>query len=436
MIFAIIILLTALLLSSVAAVYSVTGLIAIFPGSVLAIIIMGGTLEVSKIVGTVWLHKYWHRASIQFKLYLVPAIAVLMVITSMGIFGYLSASHVSQTASVGDVTAQVQIFDEKIATERSNIEANKKALIQMNSQVDQLLGRTTDDNGARKSVQVRKSQAKERNSLNAAIIKSQENIVAIQAERVPIASQSRKAIAEVGPILYIAALIYGDNPDANLLERAVRWVIILLVFVFDPLAIVLILAASQTFAWVQEDKKSQLVSSIEASQTDAEFIEALGEIPEIEELSIEEDAGVKQFFKNGRGIARAIDAGALHNLITAINAMPQWKAWSELDSHEGKIVAPIPPVALVDTRSDFGRQFPPNPAIGDTFLVTLFLPHDLYKWNGKDWIVIDKTTTDRYAYDTEYIKYLIEQLQKGEYDVEMLSQTEQEQIMQYLGEKK
>jgi hypothetical protein len=245
------ILLTALLLSSVAAVYSVTGLIAIFPGSVWAIIIMGGTLEVAKIAATVWLHKYWHRATIQFKLYLVPAIAVLMIITSMGIFGYLSASHLSQSASAGDIAAQVQIFDEKIATERANIDANKKALTQMDSQVDQLLGRTTDDRGATKAAQLRKSQSKERRSLQNDISASQKTIVAIQAERTPIASQARKATADVGPVLYIAALIYGDNPDSNLLERAVRWVIILLVFVFDPLAIVLILAADQMFRFQQ-----------------------------------------------------------------------------------------------------------------------------------------------------------------------------------------
>ena len=256
MLFAIMILLTALLLSSVAAVYSVTGLTAIFPGSVWAIIIMGGTLEVSKIAVTVWLHKYWHRATIQFKLYLVPAIVVLMIITSMGIFGYLSASHISQSASVGDITSQVQLFDEKIATERDNIKANKTALSQMDAQVDQLLSRTTDDKGANRAVLIRKNQAKERKSLQDDISKSQATIVKLQGERSPIASQIRKVEAEVGPIRYIAALVYGDNPDSDLLERAVRWVIILLVFVFDPLAIVMILAADQTFEWAKEDKKN------------------------------------------------------------------------------------------------------------------------------------------------------------------------------------
>ena len=333
MIFAIMILLTALLLSSVAAVYSVTGLIAIFPGSVWAIIIMGGTLEVSKIAATVWLHKYWHRATIQFKLYLIPAIAVLMIITSMGIFGYLSASHLSQSASAGDVAAQVQILDEKIATERANIDANKKALTQMDSQVDQLLGRTTDDKGASKAVQVRKSQAKERKSLQDDIAKSQKNIVATQAERTPIASQARKATADVGPVLYIAALIYGDNPDANLLERAVRWVIILLVFVFDPLAIVLILAADQTFIWIKEDKQKKKEEDEPAYEPDDGPLTD-EDIATITATAGKEDVVMQQhlfdteeeFFEAGKEIAKELDTQSYMN-----------KPWTWMKNSEGPI---------------------------------------------------------------------------------------------------
>ena len=331
MIFAIMILLTALLLSSVAAVYSVTGLIAIFPGSVWAIIIMGGTLEVSKIAATVWLHKYWHRATIQFKLYLVPAIAVLMIITSMGIFGYLSASHLSQSASVGDITSQVQIFDEKIATERTNIDANKKALTQMDAQVDQLLGRTTDDKGATKAAQLRKSQSKERKSLQDDIARSQKNIVAIQAERTPIASQARKATADVGPVLYIAALIYGDNPDANLLERAVRWVIILLVFVFDPLAIVLILAADQTFEWAKEDKLKKKEDEPAYEADDGPLTDE--EINTITITAGKEDVAMtehlfdteEEFFEAGKEHAKEVDDSYMN------------KPWTWMKNSEGPI---------------------------------------------------------------------------------------------------
>lgn len=249
MIFAVFILFVALSISAVAAYYSIAGLTAIFAAAVYPIIVMGAVLEVGKIVATVWLHKYWNKASIQFKLYLIPAIITLMVFTSMGIFGYLSKAHLDQSLPAGDVVAQVQIYDEKIKTERDNIEAAKKALQQMDSQVDQMLSRTTDDTGANRAVKIRKQQAQERKSLQDDISASQKVIAQLQTERSPIAAQVRKVEAEVGPIKYIAALIYGDNPDSNLLERAVRWVIIMIIFVFDPLAIVLIVAADQTMEW-------------------------------------------------------------------------------------------------------------------------------------------------------------------------------------------
>jgi len=257
MIFGYALLFVALLISSVAAFYSIAGLTAIFAAAFWPIVIMGSVLELGKIITTVWLHKYWDRAAIQFKLYLVPAIAILMLITSMGIFGFLSKAHLDQAVPAGDISSQVQIFDDKIKTERDNIEAARKALKQMDAQVDEKLSRTTDDRGAERAVQIRRNQTKERNTLQNEISSAQKKISSLQEQRAPIASQARKVEAEVGPIKYIAALIYGDNPDANLLEHAVRWVIIMIVLVFDPLALVLILAADQTFEWHRGDKKKK-----------------------------------------------------------------------------------------------------------------------------------------------------------------------------------
>ena len=257
MIFGYILLFIALLISSVAAFYSIAGLTAIFAAAFWPIVIMGAVLEIGKIASTVWIHKYWNRVAIQFKMYLVPAIAILMLITSMGIFGLLSKSHLDQAVPAGDISSQVQIFDDKIRTEKDNIEASRKALKQMDAQVDEKLSRTTDDRGAERAVQIRRNQSKERTHLQNEISTAQKKISSLQEQRAPIASQARKVEAEVGPIKYIAALIYGDNPDANLLEKAVRWVIILIVLVFDPLALVLILAADQTFEWHREDKKKK-----------------------------------------------------------------------------------------------------------------------------------------------------------------------------------
>ena len=208
-------LLVALILSTIAAWYSIIGLTAIFAGAVIPIIVMGSSLELAKITTTVWLRKYWDKCSWVLKLYLVPAVIALALLTSMGIFGFLSKAHIDQGIGTGDVGAQVALLDEKIKTERDNIVTSKKALQQMDAQVDQILGRTDSDKGAERAVAIRRQQAKERSSLQNDIAKSQAEIKKFNEERAPIASQLRKVEAEVGPIKYIAALIYGDNPDQN-----------------------------------------------------------------------------------------------------------------------------------------------------------------------------------------------------------------------------
>ena len=243
---------TALSLSVVAAWYSILGLTAIFASAVIPIIIMGGILEVAKVTVTVWLHEYWHRCRLLMKCYLVPAVFMLMVITSMGIFGFLSKAHTDQSLVSGDVQAKIAVYDEKIKLAKDNIDANRKALKQMDEAVDQVMGRSTDEKGADKAVSLRRAQAKERNRLLAEIAAEQKKITVISEERAPIAAEVRKVEAEVGPIKYIAALVYGDNPDTNLLERAVRWVIIILVVVFDPLAIMMVLAATESMKWERE----------------------------------------------------------------------------------------------------------------------------------------------------------------------------------------
>jgi hypothetical protein len=252
--FGILTLATALIISISAAYYSILGLTAIFAAAFWPIVILGSSLEVGKIVSTLWLHKYWHRAEIQYKIYLSAAVAILMVLTSMGVFGFLSKAHLDQAVPSGDIQAQVQIYDDKIKTQRDNIEAARKALRQMDEAVDQTMSRSNDEKGADKAANLRRSQARERATLQNDISRAQSEITKLQEQRAPIASQARQVEAEVGPIKYIAALIYGDNPDANLLEKAVRWVIILIVIVFDPLALTLLLAATKTFEWERENQ--------------------------------------------------------------------------------------------------------------------------------------------------------------------------------------
>ena len=253
------VLLTALVLSGTAAYYSIIGLTAIFSAAFWPIVIMGSVLEAGKVVTSVWLHRYWDRATWQYKTYLVPAVAFLMLLTSMGIFGFLSKAHSDQSLVSGDSQAKVAIYDEKIKISRENIDASRKALKQMDESVDQVMSRSSDEKGADKAVALRRSQQRERTRLLTEIEQEQKKITALNEERAPLAAESRKIEAEVGPIKYIAALIYDENPDANVLEKAVRLVIIMIVLVFDPLAIALILASTQGMAWERIRKKPQTI---------------------------------------------------------------------------------------------------------------------------------------------------------------------------------
>ena len=275
-------LLSGLSISAVAVWYSVAGLVAIFAAAAIPIMIMGIVLEVSKLVATVWLKMNWKRAPYFIRTYLLAAIVVLMLITSMGIFGFLSKAHLDQAVPTGDVQDKVSLINEKIKTEKDNVDAARKALKQMDESVDQKMARSTDEKGADKAAALRRSQQRERSNLQNDIAKAQKHIAALNEERAPIAKDLRKIEAEVGPIKYIAALIYGDNPDTNLLEKAVRWVIIIIVMVFDPLAVILLIASQISFQWFRQSKDDE-----------------------------DDDQGVKDFFAHGKDIAQKLDKEAV-----------------------------------------------------------------------------------------------------------------------------
>lgn len=235
-----------LFLSTVAIYYSVVGLTAIFAASFVPIIIMGTALEISKLIASVWLKQNWLIAPRSIKFYLLSAITVLMLITSMGIFGFLSKAHSDQNLVSGDVIAQLNLIDEKIKISKENIEAARKALKQLDEAVDQVMARSSSESGADKAISIRRSQSKERARLIAEIDIEQKKISQLNEERAPIAANVRQVEAEVGPLKYIAALIYGET-DPTVLEKAVVWVIILIVIVFDPLAVILLLASQISF---------------------------------------------------------------------------------------------------------------------------------------------------------------------------------------------
>jgi len=267
-------LVSGLSISAVAIYYSVAGLMAIFAAAAIPIMIMGVVLEIGKLSATVWLKQNWLRAPRFLKTYLLLAIMSLMLLTSMGIFGYLSKAHLDQAIPTGDVAAKVSLLDEKIKTEKDNIETARTALKQMDAQVDARLSRSDDEKGAERAVQIRRQQQAERGRLQKEIGDAQTRIAKLNEERAPIAAELRKVEAEVGPIKYIAALIYGDNPDGDLLERAVRWVIIVIVLVFDPLAVILLLASQYSFAWFRaqnEEDESKPIEKKEEPEHDDGF---------------------------------------------------------------------------------------------------------------------------------------------------------------------
>lgn len=266
-------LLSGLSISAVAVWYSVAGLVAIFAASVVPIIVMGVVLEVGKLVATIWLKHNWSIAPRLIKLYLFVAVVILMFITSMGIFGYLSKAHLDQAVPTGNVVAQVEIIDQKIQTQNDLITSARTVLRQMDETVNQSLGRGASalppnatpaqiqaaqaaaERNTNAAATLRRNQQRERDAQQALINKSTAEIQKLREERAPLAAEIRKVEAEVGPIKYIAALIYDTKPDADLLEKAVRWVIVLIVMIFDPLAVVLLLASQYSFGWFRRQRE-------------------------------------------------------------------------------------------------------------------------------------------------------------------------------------
>jgi len=241
--FSLITLACAILLSSIAAYYSVVGLIAIFAASPIPIAIMGGSLEAAKLIVVSWLYKNWNESPKLLKYYFMCATIILMIITSLGIFGYLSKAHIDQGAISSDVISKISLIDEKIKISKENIDINRKALKQLDDAVEQVMIRSKDEKGADKAVNLRKSQSKERASLISEIEMEQKKINQLNEEAAPIRGEVRKVEAEVGPLKYIAEIIYGEDAEDHL-SSAVKFVIILLVLVFDPLAVLLVIAAN------------------------------------------------------------------------------------------------------------------------------------------------------------------------------------------------
>ena len=234
---------------------------------------MGSVLEVGKIVTTVWLHTYWHQLRWLLKSYMSIAVAVLMFITSMGIFGFLSKAHIEVTSQAGGGQLLVQQIDQNIAIEQRRIDDARKVMAQMDDAVAGLLkgsGANAERDNNRtatmtdQATKLRDGQKKERDSLNSAIDNANNRISELNKQKLKLEQEQLKMEAEVGPIKYIAQLIYDDSANKDMMERAVRWVIIVIVAVFDPLAVAMVLGVTMVMNKRKEDQ-AELQAQAEAN---------------------------------------------------------------------------------------------------------------------------------------------------------------------------
>jgi len=525
------ILFVALALSGIAAYYSIIGLTAIFAAAVVPIIVMGGILEVAKLACTVWLHQNWQRARMVMKIYLVPAVGILMFITSMGIFGFLSKSHIEQSALGTEQIAQVKVIDDKLVRAQAKVqrwndeigrlnrgetsgridglisreqERIKNANLRIQPQIDQENAKikgfreqaaveveqqnkrlsdaqkrtqadialaekrlaqldkdvaaytsqgtikggvfTADIDNVKKGNQLRAQQKPERDQLAKSIQQAKQNEIGVASrvqreitninkrlseqikgvednvakirasinntiesannniakytleagssnknvdarikeleqnieniqpeidelreEKFVFEKQYRQFEAEVGPVKYIAQLIYGDNPDQNLLEAAVRWVIILIVAVFDPLAIMMLLAATETFAWRREER----YATTEKQETTVSAVETPEEVPsplpveETEQVQEQEEPEPGQPVENGPAdeeLSETRSEDKFDGGETGVDTEEPKQDNKTLNRtlHVEHIVLPDPEVG---EKIDYDHEYVPNPEI-------------------------------------------------------------------------
>jgi hypothetical protein len=437
-------LLTALALSSIAAWYSILGLTAIFAAAAIPIIIMGAILEIAKVVTTVWLHKYWTHIKWSMKFYLITAVLGLALLTSIGVFGFLSKAHIEQGVPTGDIAAKIALIDERIKIQRDNITASRAALSQMDAQVNARLDRGSSEQSAERAVQIRRQQQVERNKLLKEINDAQGIITKLNEERAPIAAEYRKVEAEVGPIKYLAALIYTDGGDKDSLERAVRWLILLIVFVFDPLALTLVLAANASRQWDKQQNKTTDPPINQPNEINH------NKKKEMEEFDITKHAYLHKPFNHFPPNLPHIP-NPQADVSTAITPEPTEsdtpqpevkvsKPYVELPggyvTYQGKHMAMSalqqmhPELFLIRDLPKIQEKisstgFPKDAHINDIHIRTDLSPNRVYQYTGKDWVEMD-------VYNEKYLQYLIERIELGEYDVQLLTENEKAQIENYL----
>lgn len=234
----ILVFLTGIAISAVAAYYSIIGLTTIFAGAFWPVVIMGSVLEVGKLVAVSWLYNNWRGVPFLIKSYLMAAIFILMLITSMGIFGFLSKAHIEQNLAMNTgVVEQIEAINNDIKSVEGSIADLNKQVAQIDSAIEKMTEKNRAENSLKAAEQQRKTRTDLINRKNIEIKKLSE----LKTQKIKYESEFKKVEAEIGPIKYVAELIYGGS-DREVVDKAIRSVIMLLIFVFDPLAVLLLLA--------------------------------------------------------------------------------------------------------------------------------------------------------------------------------------------------
>ena len=261
--------LSAISISIIAAGYSIVGLSTLFAGAVVPIIAMGSALEVGKLVAASWLYNNWRNKLVPYtiKIYLTFAVIVLIFITSMGIFGFLSKAHLDQVKPTSSNNIKIELIDKQINQEQTIIDRSQKTL----DLLDQTLEKYIELEYVTRGLKERKKQEEERAALTLAINNASDKIAELTNKKAVLELEQDKIEAEVGPIKYIAELIYGDDAK-DYFDHAVRWVIIVLIFVFDPLAVLLLIAANislRSRKVEKEEKENKIKKDYQKEATNA-----------------------------------------------------------------------------------------------------------------------------------------------------------------------
>ena len=246
---------SAISISVIAAGYSIVGLATLFAGAVVPIIAMGSALEVGKLVAASWLYHNWNSDVPRLlKTYLFGAIIILIFITSLGIFGFLSKAHLDQVKPTSSNNIKIEVIDKQINQQEIIIQRAEKQI----TLLDKALEVYIDKEYVSRGLKERKKQEEERTLLNNTINDASDKIAELVNQKAELSLAQDKIEAEVGPIKYVAELIYGENAQDNF-DKSVRFVILILIFVFDPLAVLLLIAANISLR--QWRKKRNLIKS-------------------------------------------------------------------------------------------------------------------------------------------------------------------------------